>query len=206
MHWSLRELNCQRSAKNTLSHSTPVYLVRHFKPSVDDGLCYGQSDIPARAIHCAADAQQLQTLLKQLPAEACVFCSPLRRCVTLAADLFPKCSVNFNPLLKELNFGAWEMTPWDAIDRAQLDAWAENYLFFTPPQGESFDDLCQRVKRFVAENITRPTPAIIITHAGVIKAFLYLFGGADLAAAIGYSAPFGSVTRVAIPLVVKNTE
>lgn len=172
-----------------------IYLVRHFKPLVPDGLCYGQTDIPCENISPSACAH----LLSQLPMPAEVFASPLQRCATLASKLFPSKPITINPLLMELNFGDWEMSPWDCISRTQLDTWAADTMFFAPPHGESFHDLCQRVRRFVGEALQPVEPAIIITHGGVIKAFLYLYAGTELAEAMAYSAEFGSVTRVVMP-------
>lgn len=169
-----------------------IYLVRHFKPRVPEGLCYGQTDIPPEVISPSACAH----LLTQLPTLAAVFSSPLQRCTALASHMYPASFVAINSLLKELNFGAWEMSPWDSIERAQLDAWAANPMDFAPPQGESFNTLCQRVRQFVCEALTLEEPAIIITHGGVIKAFLYLFAGMELSQALAYSADFGSITSV----------
>ncbi|HMW73184.1 MAG TPA: histidine phosphatase family protein [Cellvibrionaceae bacterium] len=122
-----------------------IYLVRHLKPLIPAGVCYGQSDVPAETITPAICTH----LLSQLPPQAAIFSSPLERCRTLATHLFPNQSIQFNPLLMELNFGAWEMCPWDTIPREQLDLWAGDQQYFAPPNGESFADLCARVQRFM---------------------------------------------------------
>jgi alpha-ribazole phosphatase len=176
--------------------TTPIFLVRHLPPIVQAGLCYGQTDLLSDIISPCEQAH----LLAQLPAKAAVFSSPLLRCATLAQALFADIAIQFNPLLKEINFGAWEMVPWNAIERAQLDAWAADNLYFAPPEGESFNDLCARVRLFVHNHLKRQEPAIIVTHAGVIKAFLYLFAGMDVSSVVGFVVPFGAVIRVEILL------
>ncbi|HEY6528715.1 MAG TPA: histidine phosphatase family protein [Cellvibrionaceae bacterium] len=174
--------------------STPIYLIRHVKPLVDTNLCYGQTDVPTGVI-CPA---QCEHLIKQIPASAAVYSSPLARCTQLAETLFPTSVINVNPLLIELNFGSWEMISWEYIERAQLDAWAGNNLHFAPPQGESFNDLCLRVQKFVNEHLQPSQPAVIITHGGVIKAFEYLFGGMPLQVAVAHKVAFGSIRRLLV--------
>ncbi len=166
-----------------------IYLVRHLKPLIPTGICYGQSDVPAEPLTPAT----ARHLLGQLPPQASLFSSPLKRCSALASKLFPNQSVQFNPLLMELNFGAWEMCPWDTIPRAQLDLWAGDQQCFAPPNGESFADLCARVQRFMDEQLTCGSSHIIVTHGGIIKAFYYVLGVLDLPAAVGLGVDFGSV-------------
>ncbi|RYZ97085.1 MAG: alpha-ribazole phosphatase [Moraxellaceae bacterium] len=175
-------------------YSTEIYLIRHVKPQVDTHLCYGQTDVPAGFISPAQRAH----LIEQLPASAAVYSSPLTRCTQLARTLFPASVINVNPLLMELNFGSWEMTAWEHIERAQLNAWASNNLHFAPPQGESFNELCLRVEQFVRESLQPTQPAIIITHGGVIKAFEYLFGGMPLEVAVAHKVAFGSIRLLSI--------
>jgi alpha-ribazole phosphatase len=182
------------AAKPFKSNGARVFLVRHGKPKIQDGLCYGQTDIPSAIISPFERAQ----LLAQLPSQAAVFSSPLQRCYALASSLFPASSITTDANLMELHFGDWEMRPWDLIERAQLDAWAVNPVHFVPPQGESFNQLCQRVRRFVHEALKPEEPAIIITHGGVIKAFLYMYAGMELNQVMAYSAAFASVTEVVL--------
>lgn len=169
-----------------------VFLVRHFAPHIGAGVCYGQSDIPA----VPNTSEQLTQLQAQLPNNPSVFSSPLQRCTSLALQVFPATPIRLAPLLIELNFGAWELTPWHLIARTDLDNWAADPFEFAPPQGESFADVCQRVQLFVQNFLSPDSPAVLFTHAGVIKAFLYLYAGLSINAALRHSAPFASVTQV----------
>lgn len=166
-----------------------IYLVRHLKPLIPGGICYGQSNVPAEPPTLATACH----LLSQLPPHAYIFSSPLERCRALANSLFPTQTIQLNPLLMELNFGDWEMCAWDTIPREQLDLWAGNQHNFAPPGGESFADLCTRVQQFIDEHLPSASPAIIVTHGGVIKAFYYVMGIMDLPAAVGLRVDFGSV-------------
>ena len=141
-----------------------LYLIRHPTPLVATGICYGRTDLAL-----AEDvAQSAARILPQLPADLPLFTSPLQRCRRLAEVLHP--APRSDPRLQEMDFGAWEMTPWAAIQREALDGWAADPLGYAPPRGESAGELQQRVHDFVAE--TRGSGierAALVTHAGVMK-------------------------------------
>lgn len=69
-----------------------------------------------------------------------------------------------------MNFGDWEMRPWNSIRREALDGWAADPLGYAPPAGESVGQVQERVLTFVAEvrrnGLAR---AVLVTHAGVMK-------------------------------------
>ena len=53
-----------------------------------------------------------------------------------------------------------------------LKNWTENFVTISPPNGESFNDLCRRAGSFWDELLVKK-PAqqvLLITHAGVIRA------------------------------------
>lgn len=165
-----------------------LYLIRHPRPLIAAGICYGQLDVEAE--NPAATAERLRA---ELPPGLPVWSSPLQRCRTLAEALHPVPQIDAR--LMELNFGAWEGRPWDAVPRAELDAWAADIDGYAPPGGESPRQLQQRVLAFVDE---LPTGAhLLVTHAGVIRALLAAAAGETLAAALNRPAPdYGSLTRL----------
>lgn len=69
-----------------------------------------------------------------------------------------------------MDFGAWEGRPWEAIPRAEIDAWAADVAGYAPPGGESPRALQQRALEFVAGLAV--AEAVIVTHAGVIRTLL----------------------------------
>ncbi len=144
-----------------------LFLIRHPAPLVDTGICYGASDL-ALAGDVAAAARRIRP---QLPPAVPVFSSPLQRCRRLAAVLHPA-PVN-DDRLREMHFGAWEMTPWQQIQRAALDGWAADPLGYAPPGGESVGALQARVGCFIEEILTQGmVQAALVTHAGVMKVLL----------------------------------
>jgi alpha-ribazole phosphatase len=137
-----------------------LWLIRHPPPAVPPGTCYGATDLPL-----ADDPARYAAVLRLLlPDDAPLYSSPLTRCRQLAELLHP--APAFDARIREIDFGDWEMRPWDALDRTLLDAWAADPFHFVPPGGEAVADFRVRVAAFLA---TLPDEAILVAHAGVIK-------------------------------------
>ena len=112
-----------------MSASRRIYLIRHPRPEVDAGICYGRSDLGL-----AEDAQACaQGLLPLLPKDIAIYASPLSRCRHLAEQLHP--SPHYDQRLLEIDFGQWEMQAWHNIARSAFDAWAADPLDYVPPGG-----------------------------------------------------------------------
>lgn len=165
-----------------------LYLVRHPRPLIAAGVCYGQLDVEAENPWPVAER-----LRKELPPGLPVWSSPLQRCRCLAEALHP--APVLDPRLMELNFGDWEGRPWDSVPRAELDAWAADIDGYAPPGGESPRDLQRRVLACLEEF---PTGAhLLITHAGVIRTLIATAAGESVADSLRSPAPpYGSLTRL----------
>ncbi len=167
-----------------------LYLIRHPKPLIEAGICYGRLDCPAEdAVSAAA------RLLVELPAGLPVWSSPLRRCRELAERLHAQPVIDDR--LAEMDFGAWEGRRWDDIPRAELDAWAADVAGYAPPGGESPRELQRRALDFVA-SLTVPE-AVIVTHAGVIRTLLAHWQALPPERWTELSFPYASCTRVDVP-------
>ena len=144
-----------------------VFLIRHPRPLVDAGICYGQLDV-------AAEDPQLHAsrLNSILPAHVKVISSPLQRARRLAEALHtqPPCQPKVDVRLMEISFGEWEGQRWEDIGRTLLDAWAADVLHFTPPGGESAAMLQARAVE-CAESLSGEAVALV-THSGVMRALL----------------------------------
>jgi alpha-ribazole phosphatase len=167
-----------------------LHLIRHPKPLIDAGICYGRLDISAENFDAVAES-----LRAELPSGLPLWSSPLRRCRVLAERLNP--SPVFDERLVEMDFGAWEGRAWDAIPRHELDAWAADVAGFAPPGGESPLALQQRALEFVAS--LEVPEAVIVTHAGVIRTLLAHWQGLPPARWTELVFGYGSCTRVVLP-------
>jgi alpha-ribazole phosphatase len=155
-----------------------LWLVRHPPTLAAPGLCYGASDV-------LVDPQALQDcanqLVAQLPPGALIISSPLQRCEHLAqvlcrptADL-AHFSYQTDARLAEMNFGAWEMQPWASIAASELSAWTDDFAHYRcGGTGESTLQFMQRVSERLQESLQRQEDEIWITHAGVMRALLWL--------------------------------
>lgn len=147
-----------------------LWLIRHPPPAVPPGTCYGATDLPL-ADDPAMHADALRPLL---PPDAPLYASPLARCRLLAERLHPQPICDDR--IREIDFGEWEMQPWDSLDRRLLDAWAADPFHFCPPGGEAVASLRARVTAFLAE---LPEAAVLVAHAGVIKVCAAVLAGEE---------------------------
>ena len=169
-----------------------LHLIRHPRPLVEPGICYGRLDVAGEHPELVA-----ARLLAELPAGLPVYSSPLRRCRELAELLQPESVIDAR--LAEMDFGDWEGRAWDDISRAELDAWAADVAGYAPPGGESPAALQQRALAFVAG--LRVPEAVVVTHAGVIRVLVAYWQGLPAGQWADAKFAFGShtVIRACLP-------
>ena len=173
-----------------------LIFLRHSRPDAAEGLCYGRTDLPPGAM-TAADAQRLAADLPPLDA---IVTSPLARCVALAHPIAASrgLPVQTDPDLAEMDFGAWEMTPWGDIPRHEIDAWAADLLHARPHGGETVAELRARIARALAR--PRSGTTLWVGHAGVARAALDILGHPDAwDQRIDYATPFHLVPNTQGP-------
>lgn len=171
-----------------------IYLIRHTKTATEKGLCYGQSDV-ALADSFFDEKQAVHAKLPVIDENALLFSSPLQRCMTLA-NTFSR-PVITDVRLKEIDFGVWENVRFDEIDSEMLTFWTNNFVTQAPPNGETFNDLYKRAASFWDELIKTDgvRQAVIVTHAGVIRALLAYILPLPLANAFKFQIDTGSVHK-----------
>lgn len=178
---------------------TPTFTaLRHPRPSAAPGLCYGQLDLPPGP----QAASEIASALAATPRAAALVTSPARRARVLAEALAARdgLALTVDPRWQELDFGTWEGRPWDAIDRAESDPWAEDPVTRAPPGGETFAALAARVAAAAAD---LAPGAVVVTHAGPIRALRMAEQGLSFAAAfaapVPYATPLAFTARVETP-------
>jgi alpha-ribazole phosphatase len=167
-----------------------LWLLRHAAVEGAPGLCYGASDLAAQpaATRAAADAfarrwpaamESYGTAASRAADDIRLWCSPLRRCTALAAavvERMPRLGpVRVDPRLAEMDFGAWEGRPWDAIGRDAFDAWTADFADARAGEhGESTRMFMARVGAAWDAWRASGRDAVWVTHAGVMRAVMLL--------------------------------
>jgi alpha-ribazole phosphatase len=175
-----------------------LYLVRHTAPHVEPGVCYGQLDVDV------ADTfgDEAAAVLDWLPPVELVITSPLQRTRRLAGYLAEQqgCVWQSDARLMEMHFGDWEGSWWTDIPRCEIDAWTADILNYVPPNGESAQNMMQRVEDLL-HDVTELTQkkVALVAHAGSIRALLALLGGVLLTRTLNWQIEVGTVIGVRIP-------
>ena len=154
----------------------PLIVLRHTRPEIAPGLCYGRSDLGLAADFDTAAREIAGTL----PAVSRIVSSPLLRSRRLAEALGEArgLGIEVEPALRELDFGAWELRRWDSIARAEIEAWAADFLGGRPHGGESVAMLAERVGSALDRHVPASPPVLWVTHSGVIRAVCARLGRA----------------------------
>lgn len=154
-----------------------IYLVRHTTPKIDKGICYGQSDLEIEDTY----PEEFKAILDTIPKDSYhIISSPLQRCSAFAKwyaefiEVAYKTPITYDDRLLELDFGDWELMPWNDIPQKDIEPWMNDFVNVRVPNGESYVDLATRVYSFFDELQQTETTqnTIIVAHAGPIRALL----------------------------------
>jgi alpha-ribazole phosphatase len=177
-----------------------LYLIRHLEPRGARGLCYGRRDLACEARTVSIEAAAIRAQLPEHVLRASsIFTSPLSRCRVLAQELAAPHTPCVADELIELDFGAWEGTPWDALPRAEIDAWARDLWHYRPGGGESAAMVEERWCRWYGRIAPGFESVIAVTHAGVIRTALAASGQLRREDAASAGIAFGSMHRIDPP-------
>lgn len=177
-----------------------LLVIRHTTPFVKEGVCYGQTDLPLANTFL----EEFEEVKKRIPNRTrneYVFSSPLKRCSYLASALSDH--VVYDSLLKEMNFGEWEMQAWNTIDQEHLSTWMNDFVNVRCPGGENYKDVVLRSKAFLDKIITEKLDrAIVVTHAGIIRAFMTIIDKIDPSETFRTKIEYGHVTEFELSIEI----
>ncbi len=109
-----------------------------------------------------------------------VIASPLQRARETASLMFPDCTIEIEPRLVEMDFGAWEGQSLADLradprnDTARLEAMG---LDFRAPGGESPRDLQNRLQPWLGELAAARRDTVAIAHKSILRALYALASG-----------------------------
>ena len=174
-----------------------IYLIRHTRPDVALGTCYGQTDLSL-----AFTFQKELKLIKEIlpdPKTYTIYSSPLKRCLSLAQSLSNQVeSILVDPRIMELNFGDWEMKKWIEV-KEESSIWSKDFVNSAPPNGETFQLLYNRSLNFIKELIESPiNQAMVISHSGVMHSLLTYFLEMPLRKAYTLKIDYGQVIKITV--------
>ncbi|NMG43335.1 phosphoglycerate mutase [Aromatoleum toluvorans] len=167
-----------------------LHLIRHPRPDVAAGVCYGQADV---GLAEAADAVAAR-LRPVLPGRFALHASPLARARLLAAELGTPA---LDDRLKEMHFGEWELRPYAEIGAA-IDAWAEDPLGFRAPGGESAHEMAARALDWLDGLLAAAPrePVVVVAHGGPLRAIAGHLLGLPAERWLALDFACGHVTRI----------
>jgi alpha-ribazole phosphatase len=180
--------------------TTRWWWIRHAPVTTDGGCIYGQRDLPADV----SDVAAFSALAACLPHEAYWVTSHLKRTHQTAAAIAEAGARAIEPAIEpdlaEQHFGEWQ-----GRDRTEIyqEHGQKHGLWlapaeFTPPGGESFVAVIERVSRAV-ERLTAENEGvdiIAVAHGGTIRAALGLALDTTAERALAFSTDNLSLTRI----------
>jgi broad specificity phosphatase PhoE len=178
-------------------------VVRHGRTSWNEsGRFQGHTDIPLDE-HGRAQARRLAERLCGERYDA-AFSSDLARARETAETILGERSAMLvlDPRWREMRFGTWEGRTWAQIVERQPELVAEGAAkprFYTPSGGESYDEVCARVARALADlerTSANGASVLIVTHAGPLHALLRVTLGDERSDVLGVRFTPASVTRL----------
>ena len=157
------------------SRATRWWWVRHAPVIGLDGILYGSDDVPCETNNSSA----FSFLASFLPKDAYWMTSQLVR-THQTADAIRKAGLNFpEPVVEkslgEQSFGDWQGLSWkkmEQLDKRKYDKFWTNPARNRPPNGESFQDLIDRVSLTIdrVNNEYMGKTIVSVVHGGTIRA------------------------------------
>lgn len=170
-------------------------LIRHTRPDIPAGICYGQLDVEV-AGSFAGEAAAIKDLIQSADI---LISSPLLRTKRLAEYLAARyaCEWREDARLMEMHFGDWEGRSWNEISHHEIDAWAADTLHYRRRGGESASQMMQRVREVLEELAWLPQRHLVLVgHGGTIRAILAALSNVSLADTLRWQIDYGAVIQL----------
>lgn len=158
-----------------------IYLIRHgLTKGNAEGKYIGHTDESLSQEGIA----QLERMKKDYdyPSTAVVFSSPLKRCVETSKLIYPAIEPITMPGLIEYNFGEFEdKTASELENHPVFPDWLAGKQGVAPPFGETNEEFAKRIAETFVKIVdglikTGTKSAAVVTHSGVLSAWLTFFG------------------------------
>ncbi|BBD99168.1 histidine phosphatase family protein [Sphingobium amiense] len=168
-----------------------VHLVRH-GPPLRPGLLHGHGDEPPAdpaggVTHAVPDSFAIMT----------VTCSDLLRARAGAETLARArgMTAKADRRWRELDFGGWDGADPDSVDAESLARFWNDPEAHPPPGGENWSAITSRVGAALAD---LPPDALVVTHAGAMRAAISVLTGLDFRQVWAVDLPYGALLSLRI--------
>jgi alpha-ribazole phosphatase len=184
-----------------MTGTTRWWWLRHAPVPDPEGRISGQLDLPCDT----SDEDWFKAIASRLPRNPLLVESGLMRCGqtigALEAAGLPLAPSLVEPDLMEQDFGRWQGHSWGELASAKdpdLPAFWLNPASATPPAGESFASVVERVRAVVERlSVDHPDRDILaVAHAGTIRAALAVALDISPEAALAFVIEPLSLTRL----------
>lgn len=182
-----------------------LLLVRHAEPR-DRDRCHGARSDPGLSAlgqrQAANLALRVRLLASELGPVRRVLCSPAARAIATAVPLARELGRphSIDERWRERDFGTWEGQAWDELwptVPAEVTTDAAAYLAWTPPEGETADEVTERLAPAVTDALADDGTTVVVTHAGPVRQALVAALGIAPPTALQIAVPYGRVTGLA---------
>lgn len=169
----------------------PLHLMRHGAPQLA-GRLLGHLDAPPEAEGIALCVERARGL-----DFARVVTSDLSRAQAPGAIIAAERSIDHDVdnRWRELHFGRWEGADPATLASADLARFWDDPDGFPPPEGESWADLCARIRDGLGD---LGEPVLVVSHAGAMRAALAVLCGFDVRQGWAVDLPYGAVLSLRV--------
>jgi len=174
-----------------------VYLIRHPEVVCGSRICYGQSDVEVSEEAINYSLKKIRDIIPDYTGLK-YYASDLKRCKSVT-DRIPGIKVNFSKQIREMDFGEWEMIPWDEIPAEPLNKWMDDFVNQKCPGGESYIELYNRCISYWEELKEKGSGGIaIVTHSGVIRSILCYILNVSLVNSFKFKIDYSGISLIKV--------
>ena len=151
-----------------------LYFVRHGKTTMNEkGLWSGNID-------CDLTKEGINQILESFSNYSSsdfdvYFCSPLKRTKQTLNLIVGEQTPIIDERIIERNFGDWEGKPYSIIDKETTELYIQGFV--QPPNGETYQEVKERVISFVTDLFTKydNERILIVSHATILRMIRDIF-------------------------------
>ncbi len=173
-----------------------ITFLRHGESELNmKGVYYGQLD-PSLT---DKGRKQIVEVREKLGKFKKIYVSPLKRARESASIALGHSEYEIDKRVMELNFGLFEGLSYEEIKEEfpfEHDKWVKDGINYKYPQGESIEEMTNRVVEFVEELKEKGENALVIAHFGVICAVLSHYICENISTFWKFKSEVASITTI----------